>query len=184
MMKKLLLAVPLMLLFPFVLSAQEHSIAEVYGGYQLIHDSDLNLNGFIAAVEGNVTPSLGIVGEFGFGTKSISELGIDVSTKAYTFMGGPRLSYRADKFRAFGHVLVGGNRLSVSTDMMDMSVGASTTGFSMALGGGIDVVLNSGISIRPVQLDWLHTRFSVMGESAWENQLRYSAGIIFKLGKK
>ncbi len=181
-MKKLSLLVAFAVLVPVALNAQDFPKAEVFGGYRLIHEEDLTLHGFGVAVEGNISRNFGIVGDFGLGMKSVTEYGVDVDMKEFTFMGGPRYSYRTDKARVFVHALFGGTRVSGGSDYQGISVGASSTGFSMAFGGGVDISLSKTISIRPAQLDLLTSRWSIMGESGWGNQLRYSAGVVFKLG--
>jgi hypothetical protein len=86
--------------------------------------------------------------------------------------------------RVFGEVLVGGLRMSGGTDLEGLSVSVGTTAFSFAFGGGMDYSLNDKISIRPVQLDLIRSRASVLGETVWGNDLRYSAGIVFKFGSQ
>ena len=55
---------------------------------------------------------------------------------------------------------------------------------SRDIGGGVDVVVNDTISIRPAQFDLLMSRFSFEDISLWESMFRYSAGIVFKFGSK
>jgi hypothetical protein len=179
-----LFAIALWGLFCASLCAQEYPAAEVYGGYQLLYSEGMSLNGFTTAVEGNVSNYFGIVGEFGLGMKTVSQYGIDVSLKEASFMGGPRFSYRADKARVFVHALFGGTRISGGSSVANVNVGVSTTGFGMALGGGLDFAAGKSISIRPAQVDLIRIHQSVANVSGWENQLRYSAGIVFKLGSR
>ena len=56
--------------------------------------------------------------------------------------------------------------------------------FGIAFGGGLDIVVNDTISIRPVQIDLLSSRFSIEEISIWESMVRYSGGIVFKFGSK
>jgi opacity protein-like surface antigen len=169
--KKLFVAVALLILVPFVAVAQEadHKM-EVYGGYQLLHDDAFNMHGVIGAVEGNVNNVFSLVGEFGYARKGFE--GIDESLTMMTFLGGPRVSYRADSFRVFGHVLMGGNRIDTVDPM---------TKFTMAFGGGLDYSLSDAVSIRPTQFDIITLR---VGDGfGWENDIRWSAGIVFKFGR-
>ena len=183
-MHKLLLAIVLCGLFCMPLFAAEYPAAEVFGGYQLLHSEDMNMHGFSGAVEGNITQNFGIVGEYGLGIKTETFSGTDVTIKEHSFMAGPRFSYRADKFRVFGHALFGGNRLSGGASVEGISAGASTTGFGMAFGGGVDFAASQRIWIRPVQFDVFRIHHSVMDVSGWGTQYRYSAGIVFKFGSK
>jgi hypothetical protein len=45
----------------------------------------------------------------------------------------------------------------------------------MAFGAGIDIKVSPLVSFRPIQLDYLTTRFN----SAWQSQPRISAGVVF-----
>jgi hypothetical protein len=153
------------------LFAADDSKAEIFGGYRLVHDEGVTLNGFTGALEANVNKAVGIVGDFGYTMKS----GTPNNLNEYTFMGGPRFSYRADKFRVFAHALVGD---------VTVSMGSTKNNFGMAFGGGLDFSATDKISIRPVQFDLMTVRASAAGASSWGNQIRYSAGVVFKLGSK
>ena len=165
-MKKLLVVAAVFGLFCIPVFAQDVPKAEIFGGYSLVSSNDLDQTGqgFAAALEGNITGMFGIVGEFGY-------YDFD-GGKAYTFMGGPRIGYRAGKVRPFGHALFGGTNLSAD------AVDSSETYFSMALGGGLDFAVNQVLSIRPAQVDLLSIRFSEGDVSDWSNNLRYSAGVV------
>jgi len=184
-MKKFLVALALFSLFCISAGAQDLPQVEVYGGYQMIHETFLTLHGFVGAVEGNVNEVFSIVGEYSFGYESVSAFDAEANIKEMTFMGGPRFSYRAERFRPFAHVLLGGNRISAGVNVPGyLSESGSITNFAMAFGGGVDISLNEGLSVRPAQLDILTTRVSMDGLTEWGNQLRYSAGIVFKFGEK
>jgi hypothetical protein len=184
-MKRLVLGVALLGLFCMPLFAADAPKVEIFGGYQLLHETaegGVTMHGFGAAIEGNINKSVGIVGDFGIGMKTMSELGIDVDMKDITFMAGPRIGYRADKFRVFGEYLFGVNHMRGGTSVSDVSVSSSMNGFAMAFGGGIDIAVNKKISIRPARLDYLSSHFTIDGIGGWEKQLLYSAGIVFKFG--
>jgi len=180
MKKRLLLAIVLGMFSVGTAWAQGAPKAEFYGGYAFLHSSDLDMHGFLTGFEGRITNNLGIVGEFGIGFKTVSELGVDLSLKDYTFFAGPRFNYRSDKVRVFGEALFGGERIGVGTSVSGMGVNVGTTGFSIALGGGMDLSLNHRISIRLVQFDLIQTQFTLLGVSDWANTYRYSAGIVIK----
>jgi hypothetical protein len=162
-MKKLLLAIALLGVFCLSLSAADAPKAEVFGGFQMIRDSGVTINGFNASVAGNISDKFALVGDFGYGTKS--------GFKEYTYVGGPQISMRADKFRVFVHAMAGGMRFSDE---------GSISGFAMMLGGGLDFKVADAISIRPAQIDLIEGRMN----KTWGNQFRYSAGIVFGLGGK
>jgi hypothetical protein len=159
-MKKLLLATALLGVFCLPLCAADAPKAEVFGGYQFIRFNEINISGFNASVAGNINNTVAIVGDFGFGKKD--------DYKGYSFTGGPQLSYRADKFRVFGHFLGGGMRV------------VDQTGLAMIFGGGVDFKVANKIYIRPAQIDLVEYRLN----KVWDHQVRYSAGVVFALGSK
>ncbi|MBN2242361.1 MAG: outer membrane beta-barrel protein [Acidobacteria bacterium] len=215
-MKKLLVAAALFSLFCLPALAADAPAFEIFGGYSLIHTMDndkLDLSsqtaqGFIAAVEGNVHPNFGIVGEFGFyqntesGVESYNgfegipsalpyEYGWEEKTRHYPILFGPRVSYRGDTVRVFAHYLLGFAKTTWDWKYWEEYEGyyeetgsEGDTNFAQAVGGGIDISLNDTFSIRPAQVDWVSIRVSGDGDSTWINGIRYSGGIVIKLGSR
>lgn len=206
-MKKLLAAVALFSMFCLPAFAGDAPAFEIFGGYSLIHAGEVEeydvcaqtLHGFIAAVEGNVHPNFGIVGEFGFyqntdsGTETdeFYEYGWEEKYRHIPFLFGPRVSYRGDNVRLFAHYLLGAVRSSVDwyyweegEGMYEDSGTESDTSFAQAVGGGIDISLNDTVSIRPAQVDWISIKATYEDISEWMNAFRYSGGIIIKLGSR
>jgi len=51
----------------------------------------------------------------------------------------------------------------------------------MAVGGGLDISLSSRISIRPVEFDYVLTRYTnPLTSTNNQNNFRYCGGIVFK----
>lgn len=187
MFRYLLVMAMLFATLPAVLCANDYPKAEVYGGYQWLRETGeggTTLNGFLTSAEVNINEVIGIAGEFGLGLKKITESGVDVNIKQYTYMGGPRFNLRANKIRFFTQFLAGGNSINGGASTEGVSVGATIKGFAFSVGGGLDFSVGNNISIRPVQLDYIATRLSIAGISGWEKQVRYSGGIVFKFGTK
>lgn len=87
-----------------------------------------------------------------------------------TFMGGIQFKDNREEgsvVKPFGHVLFGANRQSISL--------AGETGFSMAVGGGIDVKVRDNFSIRLIQADYQ----PVWVDGGRVNQGRFSFGVVF-----
>jgi opacity protein-like surface antigen len=88
------------------------------------------------------------------------------------------------KLTPFAYALFGGNNVNISGhgSASGISVSASTSnnGFSMALGGGMDVSVSRALAIRLVQADYLRT-------SAFSNSLNKFAlafGVDLRLGSR
>jgi len=162
----------------------------------------VGLNGGSASVAFNLNRYLGIVGDFGgyddsqlqlTGTGVNQPLVVKSSGTAYTYLLGPRLSYRnQSRFTPFAQVLAGGIHASAVT--VDNCAGAGCTllpvqnSFALTGGGGLDIRLTHHISIRAVQAEYMLTRFPGVangvstGVSASQNDLRLSSGLLFAFG--
>lgn len=184
-MRKILLVAGLLLCLPMLAQAQDTPKAELFTGYSYLrfgrgNGTDyINANGFNASLAANVTTNVGLVADFAghYGSISIRSFGLSgLDIKAdgnlYTFLFGPRVSARSGTMIPFAHALFGGSRLSL--------YGISDTSFAFALGGGLDVKVHDKVAIRLAQLDYLRTG----GFDVKQNSFRYSAGLVFRLGKK
>ena len=159
---------------------------EVSGTYSYIRANasnsggGFNLNGVSGSFAYNFSDHFSLVGDGGAYRFSGLPNGLD--STMYTYLFGPRL--RFPKFRhvmPFAQILLGGGRLNASSS----SVNAGENGFSMAAGGGVDWPLHGHFAVRLVEADYLLTRFSrVDGSSATQNDLRISAGLVFRFGSR
>src|SRR5262249_9510377 len=130
--------------------AQDVPKVEVFGGYSWAGG---NFHGWNASVTGNVTRRLGIVGDFSghYG----SELGsIRISQEAHSVLVGPRLSFPGKRVSPFVYALFGATRFQESATIAGQKLSATDTGFSSALGGGLDVRVNDRLAIRAFQIDY------------------------------
>jgi hypothetical protein len=181
--------------------AQNYPTAEVSGGFSYLRvQRGANLYGWDASVAGNLNRWFGLVGEFSghYGSGSATSpipvtfggpiilpapITFDVSSSSnvYTFLFGPRLSYRKDKrLTPFAHVLPGFARSAFSVTLnappINIHTSASSTGFAMAVGGGLDVGLTKSLAFRLIQGDYLLTHFG----SATQNNGRITTGLVYK----
>lgn len=186
-------------------AAQEVPKAEVAAGYAFASFETgnglkrLSLNGWNASVTGNANRWLGFTGEFSghYGSQS------SVGRQAYSFLFGPRFSYREnERVTPFVHFLFGATRAhrgaSPGVPPPAPVIPAQTeTAFSMAFGGGLDVRATKAVAFRVVQADYLLTRFdeatglvciqSVIPpcpttQAGTQHNFRFSAGIVFRFG--
>ncbi len=154
--------------------AQDHSKAEVFGGYQWTSVDGgsgadrVNANGWNAALTGYFNKNFGITADIAGAYKS--EFGVDA--KVHSFMFGPTFRFEGEKATPFVHALFGAAHASAGFE----GLSASENSFAYALGGGVDVNATKKVAFRIAQFDYLGTHF------ASENQknFRYSAGIVFK----
>lgn len=176
MLKKTLCSVCLVLITLVPAMAQEVPKAEVFGGYSW---AEGNFHGWNTSVTGNVTKRLGIVADFSghYG----SELGlVRVNQHAHSFLFGPRLAFRGKKLTPFIYGLFGTTRFAESAVINGQRLSAVSTGFSLAVGGGLDVKVNDRIAIRAFQLDY----FRPIVNDEPNNRGRLAFGVVLRLGKK
>jgi outer membrane protein OmpA-like peptidoglycan-associated protein len=97
-----------------------------------------------------------------------------------TLLFGPRLNLRKfDHFVPFTEFLFGGARGGGG-----LTGTGSKNVFSMATGGGVDVVLTKNLAWRFAQIDYLMTSFdgSNVGSSGRQNSLRLGSGLVLRFG--
>ena len=157
----------------------------------------VDLNGGSTSIAFNLNRYLGLVGDFGgFDASQINLTGagaspsgtVNASGTAYTYMAGPRLSYRRHRITPFAQALFGGIHASQVT--LSGCTGALCTplptenAFAMTAGGGLDLRVQRHISIRMVQAEYLMTRFANLntGNRDTQNDMRLSTGLVFGFG--
>lgn len=161
---------------------QNYPTAEVSGGFSYLRvEGGDNLYGWDASVAGNLNRWIGLVGEFSGHYGSSNGDFVSSSSNVHTFLFGPRFSYREDKrLTPFVHVLPGfareGFSFTVNTPSGNISTSGSTTGFAMAIGGGLDVRLSEDLAFRMIQVDYLLTHF----DSATQNNARITTGLVYR----
>ena len=157
--------------------AQDTSKVEVFGGYSWAGG---NFHGWNSSVTGNVTKRLGIVADFSGHYGNELEGSILVKQDAHSFLFGPRYSFRGKRFSPFVYALVGVTRFHASATVSGQRLSDSDSGFSSALGGGLDVRVNDRVAIRAFQIDYFRPNF--FGEA--HNRGRLAFGVVLHLGKK
>jgi outer membrane protein OmpA-like peptidoglycan-associated protein/opacity protein-like surface antigen len=158
------------------------------------------LHGGSTSVAYNFNQYVGFVADFaGFDDSKLTLFGpaasetLKAGGSAYTFMVGPRLSYRKhEKFTPYAQVLAGvvhASSVSISGCTGDPSctpIGSDTTFAAMA-GAGLDINISHRIALRLIEADFLLTHFrdpiSATGLShGWQDNTRLSTGIVFRFG--
>lgn len=98
-----------------------------------------------------------------------------------TYMAGPRLNWRRfDHFVPFVEVLFGAGHAG---QQMNGNTG-SQTAFTLAAGGGLDVVLFKNLAWRFFEADYLMTNFTgpLLNPEGRQNNLRIGSGLVLRWG--
>ncbi len=118
---------------------------------------------------------------------------VSVQGNLFTYNVGPVFKYRTPHFEPFVEALFGGahsnfyGNLYQACNGFGCSVASkspSNNAFDFVIGGGIDIPVNEHIAIRPVQFDYLLTRFGNDFSAGNNNQsnFRFQAGVQFRFG--
>jgi opacity protein-like surface antigen len=185
---KLKLVVSLLAVFSFfavTASAQENAPKfDIFAGYSYLQANpgvsgvdSFHLHGGSASVAYNYNTWLSAVADFG-GYNNGNVLGTGASGTLSTYLFGPRVTYRhIRRITPFGQVLFGVGHANSSA----FKTTNSDNAFAMSVGGGVDYKLFDHFSIRPVQADYLMTRFGVgTTGTQTQNNVRLSTGFVFR----
>jgi opacity protein-like surface antigen len=214
----LLLSLPLALLISA--AAQDTQRFEAFGGYSLLLDNHMlpgetsSFNGWDGSLTVFLNSWLGVTSDFSghYGSAVYvipPPLGgtpgkRQYTDNSYTFLFGPHFVHHWSRYAPFGQALFGAiHELTPSTLLVPPTcpppetcsgivTGARTsdTNFAMTLGGGLDIDVGHGISVRPVQAEYLLRRYSAtvpddgsfFTRVSYINDFRYSGGVTFRFG--
>jgi hypothetical protein len=207
--KTMLLGVVIALCLPAL--AQEYPKKEVAIDYSFVrfnpsifNSQSRNLNGGGGSFTYNVRKGIGIKAELnGYGSNTagfvipapvVTSRGVipagtfSASGNLFSYLFGPQFKVNLGKVSPFAEALWGGAHSNVYANLFKAAGGVasaapSNNAFAMAYGGGIDVSVTKVVSIRPVQVDYFMSRFGNVFATRNQNNFRYSAGIVFGLGK-
>jgi hypothetical protein len=167
---------------------------EIFGGYSFARQGDTNIaKGWNGAVAGNFNKWFGIASDVSghyysedvLVVQGLSSVSVAADAKLHSFLAGPRFTARQGRLASFGHVLFGGAHTrvtgSATTGTSTISVSDSSTGFSFAAGGGVDIGISDSMAIRAIQADFRQFRFDFSGTKDTSNGVRLSAGIVFRI---
>ncbi|HTB14833.1 MAG TPA: outer membrane beta-barrel protein [Bryobacteraceae bacterium] len=173
-------------------SAQETTTPKVEVGlnYSWLHVNSANYdyqrtgNGGSGYIEYNLNRTVGLVADFG----GYANTRTGINDKALTYLFGPRFNMRRfDRFTPYVQFLFGAAYAWSGPNGFQQNQNA----FATAAGGGLDYNLSKHISIKPIQVEYVMTQFesanlggSTKGFGDHQNDLRYSAGVVFKFGGK
>ncbi len=197
-MRKFILPLAVLFLAAIPAKAQdEYPTVEIFGGYSYLsvdvgvdfEDDDFDIDeregfhGFGVSVAGNISKSFGIVGDFSYNRKSISDIaGFDANANITLFLFGPRFTARGDKVDGFVHALIGGARQRISVDIPGDNVNISETDLALGFGGGVNVKAGDMFAIRLFQLDYIPIRGEddFTGDNRWTHNFRFQIGAVVR----
>jgi hypothetical protein len=177
MLRKALCIMCLIIVASLPAMTQDVPKAEVFGGYSW---SEGNFHGWDASVTGNVTKRFGVTADFSGHYGSESGQPILVNQHEHSFLFGPRFAFRGKRLTPFVYALFGATNFRESAIISGQRVSATDTGFSSAVGGGLDVRVNDRVAIRAFQLDYFRP---IINDEA-NNRGRLAFGVVIRLGKK
>lgn len=131
-----------------------------------------------------------MVADFGgYHTGNIGGAPLDATI--YTYLFGPSIAYREGRWTLFGQTFFGRAHASASgTIIADARIrpqqapvlyaSGSSNAFAMAIGGGLDANITDHFGVRVIQAEYLMTRFDVVHSTDTQNNLRISAGVVFR----
>src|SRR6266436_4883026 len=197
---KNLLILGIVLIFGRTAFAQDNPKVEVTGYYSYFRFNPENsgtlsshsLNGGGGDISYFFTKMIGIKAEFGGYQSNSVTFTNNVSTATasanlFTYNAGPIVKFRSEHFEPFAEALFGGAHSSFYANLCKQLAtcvvnNPSNNAFDFVLGGGLDIPLSHSIAFRPVQVDYVLTRFGNGFTSGNQNQsnFRYQAGIQFR----
>jgi opacity protein-like surface antigen len=192
MMKSSVILFGALVLSGVVASAQETTpLTEVGLSYSYMRVnpggtlSSYNANGGYGYAEYNFSKVFGLVGELGANYVG-SANGVYLGNTTFEYLFGPRFNWRHSRFTPYVQALVGGERFSNGLNPASSTprLLTSQNNFAAAFGGGVDFALTNHIAVKPIQVEWLTAQVSNSNLSYAQNNVRYSAGVVFRFGSK
>lgn len=163
--------------------AQESPRFDAFAGFSYVRENpgpnsgdSFSLNGGSASLTYHLRNWVSATADFGgYHNGNILGKGVDGTESTYLF--GPRFSYRSfHHFLPFAETLFGVAHAGAS--IAGGTLG-SQNAFAMAIGGGVDYRINNRLAFRPLQVDYLLTRFAEgAANNQNQNNLRASTGIV------
>jgi hypothetical protein len=121
-------------------------------------------------------------------------IGAPITTQGnmFTYLFGPVVRVPVSRVAPFAELLFGGSNSNAYGEQIKSictaasctasikNIGGTQHPFTMALGGGLDVKLSESVSFRPVEVDYVLSRYTnPLTSTNNQNSFRYSAGVVF-----
>jgi len=177
MILKPVAAICFVLVSSTILTAQQTPKVEMFGGYSWAGG---NFHGWNGSVTGNINKWFGVAADFSGHYGSDLDGSIRIKQKAHSFLFGPLFAHRGKRLTPFAYAVFGTTHFQESAVLMGQRLSRDDTGFSSAIGGGLDVKVTDHFSIRTFQLDYFRPNF--FGEA--HNRGRLAVGVVINFGDK
>ena len=168
MLRKMWLVLPVIVVGALSARAQgPGDKIEFSAGYSYMHFGSIpkvSLNGFELSGQYKLSDWLGIVADLGGEYGKVS----GVSSRVYTYLFGPEVSWPPKRISPFVHFLGGGSHFDGG--------GFASKGFAWDVGAGVDYRLKGRLSWRIIQADILPTH---LGGNE-QHSTRVSTSIVFR----
>jgi opacity protein-like surface antigen len=149
--------------------------------------SSYNANGGFADVAYNFNRYFAAVADLG-GSYTGTQNGLALNNTSFEYLFGPRVNWRHSRFTPYAQALFGGQRFSngFNPTSADPRLGTSQNNFAAAFGGGLDITVSNHLAVRPFQVEYLMTQIQPGSSNLnyTQNNFRYSAGVVLRLGSK
>jgi opacity protein-like surface antigen len=183
----LMLAISLIVMGGTALAQDDYPKIELFGGYAYMRTAaNTNINGWSALAAYNANKYFGIAADLAAHYQTESDMARRSSARLYSFLFGPQFTDRAGRIAGFAHFLIG-----VASTGAGFNIGRgnvvgpnSHTGFSFAVGGGINADINERLAVRLFSLDYQYLRYPdprSASESTKRDAMRLSIGLIYKI---
>jgi outer membrane immunogenic protein len=142
-----------------------------------------SMNGGAATLGFDLSENWVAVGEFAAQHASnVDGSGLNLTLTSY--LAGPRYQIRSsNRVRPFAQILLGMAHASGSYAPGTIGYPGAPNAFAMTAGGGLDVFVTEKVGLRLPQVDYYLTNFD-NAVNKHQNNLRVSAGITFRFGRR
>lgn len=151
---------------------------DVAGGYAYFHEPGLSVPaGWFLSGGASANQWFGVVGTVTGHYKSETLGTTSVETRLHTFLGGPKFTYRTERFTPYVTLLAGAARVGAKTAAAGASAKASETRLAAHTGVGVDVHFSNTLGAR-VGVNRLHIRGDDWDD--WTEDFQFIAGAVVR----
>src|SRR5689334_13876861 len=156
MLNRIVFVLVLTIFFSRTGKAQEVPAAEIAGVYSVIVGLGSHCNGGGGATSLNVNRWFGVVADVSGCRTRFQAFRETATNTRLTYLFGPRVSLRSDRFTPYAQVLAGGAHASSTLSPS----GFQGSSFALSVGVGADLMLTPRLALKLAQPEYLRSKFS------------------------